>query len=87
MGVVERRKKRKQPIVNYDDPTLPFSHTMLLPGAGMVEHEAIGKRLSQYDPDRLYDLNDDPVELKNLATGPTYKKMLDDMKGGIEKIY
>lgn len=85
MEVVERRKKRKQPIVNYDDPTLPFSHIMLLPGGGMAEHESTGKLPGYYDPDQLYDLQADPGELKNLANDSAYKDVLEDMKQELKR--
>ncbi len=85
MEVVERRKKREQPIVNYDDPSLPFSHIMLLPGGSKAEYESTGKLPGYYDPDQLYDLEADPGELKNLANDFAYKDILKDMKKELKK--
>ena len=80
-----RRRKRDQIIVNPDDPTKPFSHTMLLPGGGAAEHSSTGKLPGYYDPDQLYNLEDDPGEMKNLAKNPNYRQVLDDIKAELKK--
>jgi len=75
-----RRAKRKQLIVNPDDPTKPFSHIMLLPGGGAVESSTTGKLPGYYDPDQLYDLEADPEEMINLASDPAYADVVTELK-------
>ncbi len=80
-----RRRKRKQIIINPDDPSKPFSHTMLIPGGGAAEHSSTGKLPGYYDADQLYDLENDPGEMKNLAGDPKYRAVLDEMKAELKK--
>lgn len=80
LKVVEQRKKRKQYVHNYDDPSLPFSHIMLLPGGGAAEASSTGKLPGYYDADQLYDLESDPGELNNIAQDSQYSDVLAEMK-------
>ncbi|MCF8226035.1 MAG: sulfatase-like hydrolase/transferase [Bacteroidales bacterium] len=78
------RLEKSMDICN-EDPTLPFSHLMLIPGGGTAEHQSYGKYPGYFDPDQLYDLEKDPDEQVNLAGDPEYKEVLEDMKNELQK--
>ena len=79
-----RRISRNRNIVN-EDPSLPFSHIMLLPGGGDAEHRSYGKKSGYFDLDQLYDLEADPDELENLINDPEYQETLKEMKAELQK--
>jgi arylsulfatase A-like enzyme len=80
----DRRISRNRNIVN-EDPSKPFSHIMLLPGGGDAEHRSYGKKPGYFDLDQLYDLEEDPDEMSNLANDPEYANVLSDMKNELQK--
>jgi arylsulfatase A-like enzyme len=66
------RKKNKLRY-HYNDPSLPFSHLMLIPGGGDAEYPSTKRYKHYYDKDQLYDLRIDPKEQNNLFNDPKYK--------------
>jgi hypothetical protein len=66
------RKKNKLRY-HYTDPSLPFSHLMLIPGGGDAEYPSTKRYKHYYDKDQLYDLRIDPKEQNNLFNDPKYK--------------
>ncbi|MFC2090456.1 sulfatase [Bacteroidota bacterium] len=68
-----------------EDPSLPFSHLMIIPGGGTAEHQSYGQYPGYFDPDQLYDIEKDPDEQVNLAKDPKFKEVLDEMKGELKK--
>ena len=81
-----RRKKRNQVLANPEaDPTKPFSHISLLSGGNNAELVSYGKLPGYFDPDQLYDLENDPGETHNLAYDSKYKDILEDMKNELKK--
>ncbi len=79
-----KRELRNMNIVNRD-PQKPFSHLEVVPGGGAAENHSYGKLPGYFDTDQLYNLKDDPYELKNLANSPENQKILADMKKELQK--
>ncbi|NND09158.1 MAG: sulfatase-like hydrolase/transferase [Saprospiraceae bacterium] len=75
----ETREFRNMKIVNRD-PAKPFSHFSAIPGGQSAEYESYGKKPAYFDPDQLYDLEEDPNEMVNLANDPEYQEVLTGMK-------
>jgi arylsulfatase A len=71
-------------IVNCD-PEKPFSHLEVVPGGGEAEHESYGKLPGYFDADQLYNLKDDPGEMKNLANDTKHQQNLAEMKKELQK--
>ena len=78
------REFRNMMIVNRD-PAKPFSHLEIIPGGNQAENESYGTRPGYFDPDQLYNITDDPGEMKNLANDPDYRELLDEMKAELKK--
>jgi len=78
------REFRNMVVVNRD-PSKPFSHLEVVPGGGQAENESYGKLQGYFDADQLYNLNDDPGEMKNLAGNPEHLKILAEMKKELQK--
>ena len=57
---------RNKLVYHYTDPSLPFSHLMLIPGGGDAEFPSTKRYTHYYDTDQLYDLKTDPGEQNNL---------------------
>lgn len=79
------RQREHDKRVITEDPTRPFSHISLIPGGGGAEAASTGKYPGYYDPDQLYDLQQDPRERTNLANDPQYATVLADMKRELMK--
>ena len=58
---------------HYTDPSMPFSHLMLIPGGGDAEYPSTQRYKHYYEKDQLYDLRVDPMEQNNLFNNPRYK--------------
>ncbi|MBI9072982.1 MAG: sulfatase-like hydrolase/transferase [Melioribacteraceae bacterium] len=80
----DARRFRKVNIVN-EDPTKPFSHLEILPGGGDAEKESTGKYPAYYEADQLYNITEDPGELKNLAKEKKYQAKLKEMQTELKK--
>jgi len=78
------REFRSMRIVNRD-PEKPYSHLEVVPGGGEAEHASYGKLPGYFDLNQLYNLEDDPGELRNLANEPGYESILLEMKKELEK--
>ncbi len=78
------REFRNLEIVN-TDPDKPYSHLEVVPGGGQAEHASYGKLPGYFDADQLYNLDEDPGELKNLANDPDYENVLLEMKQELQK--
>jgi arylsulfatase A-like enzyme len=78
------REFRSLRIVNLD-PEKPYSHLEVVPGGGEAEHASYGKLPGYFDFDQLYNLEEDPGELRNLANVPGYKDILLEMKKELQK--
>jgi arylsulfatase A len=78
------REFRNMRIVNRD-PEKPFSHLEVVPGGGEAEHESYGKLPGYFDADQLYNLKDDPGEMKNLANDTKHQQNLAEMKKELQK--
>ncbi len=65
---------------HFTDPTLPFSHLMLIPGGGDAEYPSTRRYKHYYDPDQLYDLRTDPGEQDNLYNNPQYQDTVKMLK-------
>lgn len=63
-----------------EDPTMPFGQLELVPGGGGAEQAAYGTNPAYFDPDKLFNLTQDPREQINLANDPRYQEVLVDMK-------
>ena len=70
---------------HFTDPSLPFSHLMLIPGGGDAEYPSTTRYKHYYDPDQLYDLRTDPGEQNNLFGNPAYKDKVKDMQEELKK--
>ncbi|HSM46214.1 MAG TPA: hypothetical protein VK872_00245, partial [Draconibacterium sp.] len=75
---------RNMRIVNCD-PEKPFSHLEVVPGVGEAEHESYVKLPCYFDADQLYNLKDDPGEMKNLANDTKHQQNLAEMKKELQK--
>ena len=85
LGAYNRgREFRNMRIVNRD-PEKPFSHLEVVPGGGEAENESYGKLPGYFDADQLYNLDEDPHELKNLANDPAYQDKLRELKTELQK--
>ena len=78
------REFRNMRIVNRD-PEKPFSHLEVVPGGGEAEHESYGKLPGYFDADQLYNLKEDPGEMKNLASDPEHQKILAGLKKELQQ--
>ena len=65
---------------HYTDPSMPFSHLMLIPGGGDAEYPSTQRYKHYYDKDQLYDLRVDPNEQNNLINNPRYKEKVVEMR-------
>lgn len=70
---------------HFTDPTLPFSHLMLIPGGGDAEYPSTKRYKHYYDVDQLYDLNKDPNEQNNVYADKKYKSTLKKLKKELTK--
>jgi len=68
-----------------DDPTKPFSHMLLIPGGGGADLPAISAYPAYFDPDQLYNLEEDPDEQNNLANHPEYAAVLKRMQQALKQ--
>ena len=73
------RKKNKLRY-HYTDPSLPFSHLMLIPGGGDAEYPSTKRYKHYYDKDQLYDLRVDPEEQHNLIDDPRYQDKVVELR-------
>ncbi len=78
------RVQRDMNIVNRD-PEKPFSHLEIVPGGGAAENHSYGKLPGYFDADQLYNLKNDPGELKNLAHDPGHQEIVAEMKRELQK--
>jgi arylsulfatase A-like enzyme len=78
------REFRNMRIVNRD-PAKPFSHLEVVPGGGEAEHESYGKLPGYFDADQLYNLKNDPGEMKNLVKDSKHMQILSEMKNELQK--
>ena len=78
------RKKNKLKY-HFTDPTLPFSHLMLIPGGGDAEYPSTQRYAHYYDTDQLYDLRTDPNEQNNLINDLRYAEKLKELKAELKK--
>ena len=78
------RESRGMNVVNRD-PDKPFSHLEVVPGGGVAEHYNYGKKPGYFDSDQLYDLEEDPHEMTNLADNPDYEDVIFEMKTELKK--
>lgn len=67
------------------DHTLPYGHLEMFPGGGGAEHEVYGQKPGFFDADQLYNISNDPDEMKNLAKAPAYAKILNELKVELKK--
>lgn len=69
------------------DPDARTTHLGMLPGGvGTEKGNALTHyKKHYYDPDQLYDLENDPKEQNNLADKPAYKEILEEMKTLLRK--
>jgi arylsulfatase A-like enzyme len=79
----ERRRKHLRIVTT--DPTQSFSHLTAIPGGGDAERSSTGKYPGYYDADQLYDLENDPKELNNLAKQPEFAAKLVEMKAELKR--
>ena len=73
-------------VYHFTDPSLPFSHLMLIPGGGDAEYPSTIRYKHYYDPDQFYDLRTDPNEQVNLFEVPKYEDKVKDLQNEL-KIY
>jgi len=64
------------------DKNAPITHLGSVPGGSGTERGNALKHYAKnyFDPDQLYDLENDPKEQNNLAGVPEYKNVLQEMK-------
>ncbi len=67
-------------VYHHTDPSLPFSHLMLVPGGGDAEYPSTVRYKHYYDPDQLYDLRTDPEEQVNLFGDERYREKAKDLQ-------
>ncbi len=72
-------------VYHFTDPSLPFSHLMLIPGGGDAEYPSTIRYKHYYDTDQLYDLRTDPKEQNNFFGNPAYKDKAKDMQDELKK--
>ncbi|TKG96967.1 DUF4976 domain-containing protein [Puteibacter caeruleilacunae] len=65
---------------HFTDPSLPFSHLMLIPGGGDAEFPSTQRYKHYYEADQLYDLNRDPKEQHNVYNNKKYKAKQEELK-------
>ncbi len=70
---------------HYTDPSLPFSHLMLIPGGGDAEYPSTKRYKHYYDKDQLYDLRVDPKEQHNLINDPRYQDKVIELRNELKK--
>ena len=70
---------------HFTDPSLPFSHLMLIPGGGDAEYPSTKRYKHYYDTDQLYDLRTDPGEQNNLFGDPRYKDKVKELQDELRK--
>ena len=70
---------------HFTDPSLPFSHLMLIPGGGDAEFPSTQRYKSYYDKDQLYDLKKDPEEQINLFGKSEYTDKQKELKNELKK--
>ena len=78
------RRFRNMRIVN-EDPTKRFSHLEVIPGGGQAEHKSYGIKTGYFDADQLYNLEEDSIEMVNLATDKDHQKILKELQGELQK--
>jgi len=80
----DTRRFRNMKIVN-EDPMAPFSHFSLVPGGEQAEHESYGTRPAYFETDQLYNIQEDPNELKNLANDPEHAEKLKELQDELKE--
>lgn len=70
---------------HYTDPSLPFSHLMLIPGGGDAEYPSTKRYRHYYDKDQLYDLRNDPNEQVNLIDDPAWQSRKIEMQAVLKE--
>ncbi len=78
-------RKRNKLRYHFEDPSLPFSHLMLIPGGGDAEYPSTQRYAHYYDKDQLYDLRADPKEQNNLYNNPRYQDYVKEMRALLKK--
>ena len=69
---------------HFNDPNLPFSHLMLIPGGGDAEFPSTKRYKHYYDTDQFYDLRTDPNEQNNLFGNPEYKEKIEELQNELK---
>jgi len=72
-------------VYHFTDPTLPFSHLMMIPGGGDAEYPSTKRYKHYYDTDQFYDLRLDPKEQNNLFNNPEYDRKVKDLREELSK--
>ena len=70
---------------HFTDPTMSFSHIMLIPGGGDAEYKSTLRYKHYYEPNQLYDLRTDPEEQNNLYGKPEYAAKQEELKTELVK--
>ena len=70
---------------HFTDPSLPFSHLMLIPGGGDAEYPSTIRYKHYYDTDQFYDLRTDPKEQNNLFNDERYKAKILELQDELKK--
>ena len=73
-------RKRNKLRYHHTDPSLPFSHLMLVPGGGDAEYPSTQRYKHYYDTDQFYDLKTDPGEQNNLFGDENYKEKIQELQ-------
>jgi len=71
---------------HFTDPSLPFSHLMLIPGGGDAEYPSTKRYKYYYDQDQVYDFRTDPNEQNNLFGDENYQAKTNELKDDL-KVY
>jgi arylsulfatase A-like enzyme len=66
------------------DHMAPYGHLEMVPGGGDAEHNAYVNQPNYTSPDQLYDLKNDPKELRNLIDDPKYNQKLKELKAELQ---